>query len=163
MAGDVEEPWLEGDDWDDDDGDHTTRWLNDFPDSNSGSWLGEDNIYIYTGNEPMTMFTRIQAGSGKVLNYYVWDPSEMPLDLSNAKAEWTMSPYDGGTPVIAKYEGGGIQFPQVGLIQVTISPTETEGLSGRYKIECSATIGGQTVLSFIGDAMIAPSSVGTVQ
>lgn len=91
------------------------------------------------------------AGSTKRIFVTVTDPDTgNAIDLTESTVEWTLTPSWSTTPAIQKDTSAGITLtaPSNGEFRVSISPSDTEGLSGSFDHQATVT-----------DAMGNPSPV----
>lgn len=87
------------------------------------------------------------AGDTGIINVDVDIPGGGDKDLTNAEITFALAEYAGGTPVVEKDNvgGGGVTITdaQAGQVQITLDPSDTEGLGDSdgidYYYEVEAT------------------------
>lgn len=85
----------------------------------------------------------IYQGENKTLVYKLTDDVGDPVDLTLIDAEWRLASRTDETPIITKTVGAGITYTNAagGILEVALSPEDTELLSGAYRRELRLTSG----------------------
>jgi hypothetical protein len=107
-------------------------------------------------NEPITAAAELFTKTDHVLQYTIYDSAAVPVvvDITGWALTWILvNPGSiGSTPLISKTVGSGIAITNGagGVLQVTISDTDSDALTGRdYWYELRRTdAGSETVLAY---------------
>lgn len=115
------------------------------------------NFNTYGSLNSLEEFSFI-AGNTFYLDYSVYDETGTPIDLSATTWVWKMSPY-GRTDytVLTKTQPSGITSPTAYMNRVTLSPSDTISLHGKYIQQITVTSGCATYKPAQGVITILPA------
>ena len=101
----------------------------------------------------------IYQGESHIIEYEVTTPDGLPKDLRLYTAEFRLVLDGTEDLLVSKSLGDGIEYlnAEVGLLEVTLSPEDTELSPGRYQRELRLWTAGNAHTADAGPVMIADS------
>ena len=102
------------------------------------------------------------SGDDKTITVTVYDNDDVVVDITGATITWELSLNVDSAALISKTVGSGITLsdPTNGVFTITLDPTDTDSLSGRYYHEAEITdSSGDISTALIGHATIKTDAI----
>ena len=102
------------------------------------------------------------SGDDKVITVTVYDNDDDVVDITDATITWRLSQNVDSAALITKTVGDGITIsdPTNGIFTITLEPSDTAPLSGRYYHECEITDAtGDISTGAVGHATIQEDAI----